>query len=102
MKSLCTAIFVVLISLSSVNAADKGKHLFILSGQSNMKYMDPNIAFIPAVEKAFGKENVVVMDASPTSLFCYPRSAIGVMCQFRLHPFGESPFYNTAAIDILL
>ena len=61
MKSLCTAIFVVLISLSSVNAADKGKHLFILSGQSNMKYMDPNIAFIPAVEKAFGKENVVVI-----------------------------------------
>ena len=30
----------------------------------------------------------------------YP-SGWGVMCQFRLHPFGESPFYNIAAIDIL-
>jgi len=38
-----------------------GKHLFILSGQSNMARFDPNPTFIPAVEAAFGKENVIVV-----------------------------------------
>jgi Carbohydrate esterase, sialic acid-specific acetylesterase len=38
-----------------------GKHLFILSGQSNMAHMSPEGSFIPAVEKAFGKENVTVV-----------------------------------------
>jgi len=51
--------FILLISTSTLNAADK--HLFILSGQSNMKYLDPNISFVPTVETAFGKSNVVVV-----------------------------------------
>lgn len=38
-----------------------GKHLFILSGQSNMQFLDPNISFTPTVEKALGKENVIVV-----------------------------------------
>lgn len=38
-----------------------GKHLFILSGQSNMHHMNPNLSFTPAVEAAFGKENVIVV-----------------------------------------
>ncbi len=37
------------------------KHLFILSGQSNMAGLDPNISFTPTVEKAFGKENTLVV-----------------------------------------
>ena len=37
-----------------------GKHLFILSGQSNMAHIDPDESFTPAVEKAFGKDNVTV------------------------------------------
>jgi len=37
-----------------------GKHLFILSGQSNMFHMKPDISFTPAVEKAFGKDNVTI------------------------------------------
>ena len=37
----------------------QGKHLFILSGQSNMAGHQPEEAFIPAVVKAFGKENVI-------------------------------------------
>ena len=61
MKSLFISILVVLISLSSSHAAAKGKHLFILSGQSNMKYLDPTISFIPAVEAAFGKDKVIVV-----------------------------------------
>lgn len=53
---------VVALGLSSF--AGDGKHLFILSGQSNMARFDPNVSFTPAIEKEFGKENVfVVKDA---------------------------------------
>lgn len=38
-----------------------GAHLFILSGQSNMAGMKPKESFTPAVEKEFGKENVIVV-----------------------------------------
>ena len=38
-----------------------GAHLFILSGQSNMAGLDPNLSFVPAVEAAFGKSNVIVV-----------------------------------------
>lgn len=37
------------------------KHLFILSGQSNMGGLNPNISFTPTVEEAFGKENTIVV-----------------------------------------
>ena len=42
-------------------ATEKGKHLFILSGQSNMQGHRPQEAFAPAVEKALGKEKVIVI-----------------------------------------
>ncbi len=42
-------------------ATEKGKHLFILSGQSNMQGHRPQEAFTPAVEKALGKEKVIVI-----------------------------------------
>jgi len=38
-----------------------GKNLFILSGQSNMAGLNPDESFTPAVEKQFGKENVIVV-----------------------------------------
>ena len=38
-----------------------GKHLFILSGQSNMVGMDPDVSFTPAVAEAFGKDKVIVV-----------------------------------------
>ena len=38
-----------------------GKHLFILSGQSNMQGHRPKEAFIPAVNKTFGEQNVIVI-----------------------------------------
>lgn len=41
--------------------ADEGKHLFILSGQSNMAGLDPNASFTPAVEKEFGADQVIVV-----------------------------------------
>lgn len=41
--------------------ADHKFHLFILSGQSNMVRLDPEISFVPAIEKAFGQENIIVV-----------------------------------------
>jgi hypothetical protein len=37
------------------------KHLFILSGQSNMAGLDPEISFTPAVIEAFGKDRVLIV-----------------------------------------
>lgn len=48
-------------SVSYVCAADSGKHLFILSGQSNMELLDPNLTFIPAVAAEFGADNILVV-----------------------------------------
>lgn len=42
-------------------ASSEGKHLFILSGQSNMVGMDPELSFIPTVSKAFGKDGVIIV-----------------------------------------
>jgi hypothetical protein len=44
-----------------LRADESAVHLFILSGQSNMAGHRPDEAFTPAVEKAFGKERVVVV-----------------------------------------
>lgn len=41
--------------------AQQGKHLFILSGQSNMAGLKPEKSFTPAVEKEFGKEHVIII-----------------------------------------
>ena len=40
---------------------DHAKHLFILSGQSNMQGHRPDEAFTPTIEKALGKEKVMVI-----------------------------------------
>lgn len=57
---------VLLISLavfimSSCIPEQKGKHLFILSGQSNMAGLKTEESFAPAIESEFGKENVIVV-----------------------------------------
>ncbi len=39
---------------------DSGKHLFILSGQSNMQGLRPDESFTPTVESEFGADNVIV------------------------------------------
>jgi len=44
-----------------IEAEEQGVHLFILSGQSNMAGLDPNVSFTPTVEQAFGKEHVIVV-----------------------------------------
>ena len=45
-------------------AQEDGKHLFILSGQSNMAGLKPEESFTPAVEAKFGKDNVIVVKSA--------------------------------------
>lgn len=52
---------IVLMMLVPGMARAEGKHLFILSGQSNMAGLDPNASFTPAVEAEFGKDKVTVV-----------------------------------------
>ncbi|PQJ28146.1 sialate O-acetylesterase [Rubritalea profundi] len=59
MRSLRAALWMLLV-LSPAIVIGGGKHLFILSGQSNMAGMKPEVSFTPAVTKAFGKENIIV------------------------------------------
>jgi len=59
MKSLL--VVVLFLSVMSSSMAEEGKHLFILSGQSNMAGHRPDEAFTPAVEKALSEENVIVV-----------------------------------------
>ncbi len=61
MKCLYLLALFTLVTMSSVNADEQGKHLFILSGQSNMKGLQPEISFTPAVESELGKDNVIVV-----------------------------------------
>ena len=48
-------------TLSLEAVAGEGRHLFILSGQSNMAGHKPEEAFTPAVEKALGSDRVIVI-----------------------------------------
>lgn len=45
----------------SAGAEDSAKHLFILSGQSNMAALRPEEVFTPAVKAAFGQDSVIVV-----------------------------------------
>ncbi|MEX0331417.1 MAG: sialate O-acetylesterase [Puniceicoccaceae bacterium] len=61
MKYLCIAILLTLLCASAANSMENQKHLFILSGQSNMARLDPGLSFTPTVEAAFGKDNVTIV-----------------------------------------
>jgi len=50
--------------VSVASHSDEGKHLILLSGQSNMHFLNLNLSFIPAVNKALGKENVILVKSS--------------------------------------
>jgi carbohydrate esterase-like sialic acid-specific acetylesterase len=47
--------------VSSCNSEQKRKHLFILSGQSNMQGLRPEESFTPSLEAEFGEENIIVV-----------------------------------------
>lgn len=50
--------FFLLALCSTLAAADKPAHLFILSGQSNMAGMDPKLGFVPEAAKLFPDADV--------------------------------------------
>lgn len=56
--SLCLLFFM------ACQTPPKGKHLFILSGQSNMARLNPDSTFIPTIEKAFGTKNIIVVKSA--------------------------------------
>ncbi|MBX2852266.1 MAG: sialate O-acetylesterase [Phycisphaeraceae bacterium] len=64
MKSLLTALLLILLGILPASADDHGKHLFILSGQSNMAGLNPDLSFTPTVENALGKDNVIVVKSA--------------------------------------
>jgi len=49
------------IIVSSCAQKQEGKHLFILSGQSNMVGLKPEESFIPTVNQKFGVDNVITV-----------------------------------------
>ena len=61
MPTFTLALCSVLALMHCALGKDPAKHLFILSGQSNMQGHRPEEAFIPTVEKAFGKSKVIVV-----------------------------------------
>lgn len=61
MRKLWTVLLFTLLASGPAHADGQGKHLFILSGQSNMAGLNPNLSFTPTVTKAFGKDNVIVV-----------------------------------------
>ena len=64
---LAAVIAPLILIASSVRAEETGKHLFILSGQSNMTGLNPAVSFTPTVEAAFGKDNIIVVKSSKGS-----------------------------------
>jgi len=61
MKYLSLLICIHLVSILPTTAAESGKHLFILSGQSNMVALDPKVSFTPAIIKEYGSANVIIV-----------------------------------------
>lgn len=55
------ALAAFVLCLSTPAGAADTLHLFILSGQSNMAGLKPEVSFTPTVQKAFGKEHVLVV-----------------------------------------
>jgi hypothetical protein len=51
--------------VSSVSAAEPGKtRLFILSGQSNMTGLNPDVSFTPALKKAYPSDELIVVKSA--------------------------------------
>lgn len=65
----------------------KPKHLFILSGQSNMVHLDPNISFKPALEAEFGKKRIILV-----------KDAIGSQSISQWYKDWESPDGNSPEV----
>ncbi|MEO1982682.1 MAG: hypothetical protein ABGZ24_19400 [Fuerstiella sp.] len=61
MSKLILPLILFSLALTGDVQGKEALHLFIMSGQSNMAGLDPDESFTPAVQSAFGKENVIVV-----------------------------------------
>jgi hypothetical protein len=59
--ALIPVLVLLILASSCDNGDNSGKHLFILSGQSNMKGLRPDESFTPTVASEFGDSNVIVV-----------------------------------------
>ena len=59
-KIFLLPIIVILGMSGLLKAEESGKHLFILSGQSNMARFKPALWFTPGISKALGADNIIV------------------------------------------
>jgi hypothetical protein len=57
----CSLVAFAIVTLSAGTSVADVLHLFILSGQSNMAGLNPQVSFIPTVQKEFGAENTIVV-----------------------------------------
>lgn len=62
-QSIVCCIIIVL-ALQSCQTNNENKHLFILSGQSNMVGLNPEDGFIPTIETAWGKDKFVLVKSA--------------------------------------
>ena len=60
MKIYLVSIIAILGMSGLLKAEESGKHLFILSGQSNMARFKPKSWFTPGISEALGANNVIV------------------------------------------
>ena len=60
MKILLLPIITIVSLCGLLKAEESGKHLFILSGQSNMARFKPAFWFTPGINEALGADNVIV------------------------------------------
>ena len=61
MYKIIIHLIVTVLLLSSCTQKQEGKHLFILSGQSNMARLDPVSSFIPTVQESLGENSIIVV-----------------------------------------
>lgn len=62
---LSTGLLVLQLGIGSIQGAGSAKvRLFILSGQSNMAGLNPELSFTPAVKKAFPADEVIVVKSA--------------------------------------
>jgi len=83
MRVTNTLFLITLLTLfsSRVGVVDEGKHLFLLSGQSNMKRFQYKQFFLSAVHTEYGAENVIVIKTEDKPRTELPRLSPISICE---------------------
>lgn len=92
MKSLQLLALAVLLSGSLAPGAETGKHLFILSGQSNMVRLNPEVSLKPAWAKEFGTSGFIIAK--------YAVNAAGIRNWYDVKPKRRKPGPDAAPLPL--